>query len=241
MADLELMRIVEAILIAADAPVSLDRMASIISGYGRTDIRDAVNQLNARYTENGHACEVNEVGGGWQLYCRADYAKWVKELHRGRIPTRLSQAALETLAIIAYKQPIVRPEIEGIRGVDSSGVLATLLKRNLVSIVGRAPGMGRALMYGTTREFLRYFGLNSVTDLPRLEEFAEVLGLKPEELALAVEGAEAMARTYAEENGVEAGDSDEPEVETAVGAVEPDVLPSRGTSDSDIIKTIDET
>jgi len=115
----------------------------------------------------------------------------------------LSQAALETLAIVAYKQPIVRAEIETIRGVDSSGVLATLMRRDLITIAGRAPGMGRALMYRTTKEFLRYFGLNFVTDLPRLEEFAEVLGLKPGELELAVEGAESVA-------GVASGDMEEP-------------------------------
>jgi len=117
----------------------------------------------------------------------------VRELQKGRIPAKLSQAALETLAIVAYKQPIVRTEIESVRGVDSSGVLATLLKRSLVTIAGRAPGMGRALMYRTTKEFLRYFGLNSLTDLPRLQEFAEVLGLKPEELESTLAASEALA------------------------------------------------
>jgi segregation and condensation protein B len=149
------------------------------------------------------------VAGGWQAYCRPEYSRWVKELHRGRLPARLSQAALETLAIIAYKQPIVRAEIEAIRGVDSSGVLSTLLRRDLITIAGRAPGMGRALMYRTTREFLRYFGLNFVTDLPRLEEFAEVLGLKPGELELAVEGAESLAGVGEDEVEIEGeGDAD---------------------------------
>lgn len=193
MSELDLKRIVEALLFAADAPVTLDKLVDVIGTAKRADVRAALDELAGEYERENRAFTVTEVAGGWQLYCKPDYTKWIRELHKGRVPTRLSQAALETLAIIAYKQPIVRAEIEAIRGVDSSGVLATLLRRNLITIAGRAPGMGRALMYRTTREFLRYFGLNAVTDLPRLEEFAEVLGLRPDELALAVEGAEALA------------------------------------------------
>jgi segregation and condensation protein B len=190
--DLELTRALEAVLVAADTPVTLDRLSEILGGAKRGDVKKAINSLVEHYESGEHAFTLAEIGGGWQLYARPQYSKWIKELHKGRIPARLSQAALETLAIIAYKQPIVRAEIEAIRGVDSSGVLATLLRRDVITIAGRAPGMGRALMYRTTKEFLRYFGLNSVTDLPRLEEFAEVLGLKPEELELAVEGAESV-------------------------------------------------
>jgi segregation and condensation protein B len=188
----ELLRAVEAVLFAADTPVTTDKLCDILEGAKRGDIKKALKALGEHYDSDGHSFMLTEVAGGWQLYARAEHAKWVKELHKGRIPSKLSQAALETLAIVAYRQPIVRAEVEIIRGVDSSGVLATLLRRGLIAIAGRAPGMGRALMYRTTKEFLRYFGLNSVTDLPRLEEFAEVLGLKPEELELAVEGAEAM-------------------------------------------------
>ena len=192
MTEQELLRAVEAVLFAADTPVTTDKLCDILEGAGRGDIKKALQALGEHYESDGHSFMLTEVAGGWQLYARAEHAKWVKELHKGRIPSKLSQAALETLAIVAYRQPIVRAEIEIIRGVDSSGVLATLLRRGLIAIAGRAPGMGRALMYRSTKEFLRYFGLNSVTDLPRLEEFAEVLGLKPEELELAVEGAEAM-------------------------------------------------
>jgi len=190
--DLELTRALEAVLLAADAPVTLDRLSDILGGAKRGDVKKAIHSLAEHYESGEHSFTLTEVGGGWQLYARPQYSKWIKELHKGRIPARLSQAALETLAIIAYKQPIVRAEVEAIRGVDSSGVLATLLRRDVITIAGRAPGMGRALMYRTTKEFLRYFGLNSITDLPRLEEFAEVLGLKPEELELAVEGAESV-------------------------------------------------
>ncbi len=193
MADLDLKKIVEAILFAADSSVPLDRLTDIIEEAERREIREALKALAEQYDSEERPYAMSEVAGGWQIYCRPEYSKWVRELHKGRIPTRLSQAALETLAIVAYKQPIVRAEIETIRGVDSSGVLATLMRRDLITIAGRAPGMGRALMYRTTKEFLSYFGLNFVTDLPRLEEFAEVLGLKPGELELAVEGAESVA------------------------------------------------
>lgn len=193
MSDQDLKRRVEAVLFAADAPVDPGKLSDVLGGASRADIRAVIRELNDDYERESHSFSIAEIAGGWQIYCRPEYMTWVRELHKGRMSTRLSQAALETLAIVAYKQPIVRAEIEIIRGVDSSGVLATLLKRSLVTIAGRAPGMGRALMYGTTKEFLRYFGLNAVTDLPRLEEFAEVLGLKPDELELAVEGAEALA------------------------------------------------
>ena len=203
LADLDIKKIAEAILFAADSSVPLDKLTEIIEEAERREIKKALKTLAQEYDSEERPYALSEVAGGWQIYCRPEYSKWVRELHRGRIPTRLSQAALETLAIIAYKQPIVRAEIETIRGVDSSGVLATLMRRDLTTIAGRAPGMGRALMYRTTKEFLRYFGLNFVTDLPRLEEFAEVLGLKPGELELAVEGAESVAE-------VTSGDAESP-------------------------------
>jgi len=203
LADLDIKKTAEAILFAADSSVPLDRLTDIIEEAERREIREALKELSEQYDSEERPYALSEVAGGWQIYCRPEYSKWIRELHKGRIPTRLSQAALETLAIVAYKQPIVRAEIETIRGVDSSGVLATLMRRDLITIAGRAPGMGRALMYRSTKEFLRYFGLNFVTDLPRLEEFAEVLGLKPGELELAVEGAESVAE-------VTGGDAESP-------------------------------
>lgn len=193
MADVDVKKIVEAVLFAADSSIPLDRLTAIVEEADKREVREALKALAEQYDSEERPYALSEVAGGWQMYCRPEYSKWIRELHKGRIATRLSQAALETLAIIAYKQPIVRAEVETIRGVDSSGVLATLMRRDLITIAGRAPGMGRALMYRTTKEFLRYFGLNFVTDLPRLEEFAEVLGLKPGELELAVEGAESVA------------------------------------------------
>lgn len=233
MAELELKRIVEAVLFASDAPVSTERITEITGGSegplkaGRAEIKSALEELSAEYEEQDRAVVISKVAGGWQLYCRPEYAKYARDLHKGRIPPRLSQAALETLAIVAYKQPLVRAEIEGIRGVDSSGVLATLLKRNLVTIAGRAPGMGRALMYRTTKEFLRYFGLNTITDLPRLEEFAEVLGLQPGELAMTVEGAEHMAHVTA---GAPDGEEAAEATGTATPVTAPEGVPSEETA-----------
>ena len=215
MADVDVKKIVEAVLFAADSSIPLDRLAAIVEEAEKREIREALKALAEQYDSEERPYALAEVAGGWQMYCRPDYSKWIRELHKGRIATRLSQAALETLAIVAYKQPIVRAEIETIRGVDSSGVLATLMRRDLITIAGRAPGMGRALMYRTTKEFLRYFGLNFVTDLPRLEEFAEVLGLKPGELELAVEGAESVA----EVTGGTVDDT-EPAVDVTDGATE---------------------
>jgi segregation and condensation protein B len=204
-------KIIEAILFAADASVPTDKLCDYVEEYDRKEIRAALKDLAEQFDDEKRPYALAEVAGGWQIYARPEYSKWIKELHKSRIPTRLSQAALETLAIVAYKQPIVRAEIETIRGVDSSGVLATLMRRDLITIAGRAPGMGRALMYRTTKEFLRYFGLNFVTDLPRLEEFAEVLGLKPGEMELAVEGAESVAGVVRSESNEENGEADQGE------------------------------
>jgi len=243
----DLRRIVEALLVAADAPVPVDRVAEIVPDADRAGIREALASLRDEYDRDGHAFTVTEIAGGWQLYCRPDYGRWVRELQKGRIPAKLSQAALETLAIVAYKQPIVRTEIETVRGVDSSGVLATLLKRNLVTIAGRAPGMGRALMYRTTKEFLRYFGLNAITDLPRLQEFAEVLGLKPEDLEATLAASESLAEVGGEDGGTPApeteGDVDdaaEPVAEHALAPV-PAGADDHAVADRSIIVPPDET
>jgi len=232
----ELCRIVEALLIAADSPVGVDRMAEIVPDADRAAIREAVAALAEEYEREGRAFTVTEVAGGWQLYCRPQYAEWVREFQKGRIPAKLSQAALETLAIVAYKQPIVRTEIEAVRGVDSSGVLATLLRRDLVTIAGRAPGMGRALMYRTTKEFLRYFGLNAITDLPRLQEFAEVLGLRPEELEATLAASESLA-AFGEEPEADADEAPSPDEPAADDAAAAD----HAVNDLAIIGTPDET
>ena len=237
----DLKRVIEALLFAADFPIQLDRMVEI-SGAGRAEVREAIKDLSKQYSEEQSAFAITEVAGGWQLYCRPEFSKWIKELHKGRVPSKLSQAALETLAIIAYKQPLVRAEIEIVRGVDSSGVLSTLLKRNVITIAGRAPGMGRALMYRTTKEFLRYFGLNTITDLPRLEEFAEILGLAPSELAMTIEGAEHLAGVTAvagEAEEANTGEAQPDETEAQTDEASPDEGEAH-MEDGELIDALDE-
>jgi segregation and condensation protein B len=166
----ELKTLVEALLFAADEPLSLRRLSSVLEEATTSELRLAVNELNAAYDAGGSALQIQEIAGGYQLLTRAELAPWVSRLiGRGGRP-RLSQPALETLAIIAYKQPVTRVELEEIRGVNVEAVLRTLVERELVSIVGRDEGLGRPLLYGTTAEFLSYFGLNSTADLPRLDE-----------------------------------------------------------------------
>jgi len=166
--------IIEAILLTADAPVSPGKLQSLLKEIDGRDIRRAVDELNEQYRIHGHAMSVVEVAGGFQVATRSDYGPWVRKFHdRGHV--RLSQAALETLAIVAFKQPITRVEIDSIRGVDSGGVMRTLLEVNMIRIVGRSEGVGRPMLFGTTRDFMTHFGLKSLADLPKPKELEELL------------------------------------------------------------------
>lgn len=178
----QLRSVVEALLFASDTPVSLNRLCTL-TGIDSTTVQRAMHRLNEEYEETGRVFVISEVAGGFQMITRVEYAPWVKHLFRGRMETKLSSAALETLAIIAYKQPIMRADIEAIRGVNVGGVLATLLERRLIQIMGRAVAVGRPLLYGTTRRFLQYFGLKTLDDLPKTGEIQELLGPKEEERA----------------------------------------------------------
>ena len=167
--------VIEALLFASDAPLSAERIREVIGQMEDAEIQAAIGTLRDEYRAGGRAFDVVELEGGYQVLSRPEFASWVERLFVERRKARLSRAALETLAIIAYKQPIVKPEIEMIRGVSSDGVIKTLLERNLVTITGRAEGVGRPLLYGTTQDFLNYFGLNQLTDLPKIEELRELL------------------------------------------------------------------
>ena len=167
--------ITEAVLFASDAPLSLSELSRIMDDVGEETIGECIEALNERYAQGGHGFEIRHVANGYQLSSKVDYAKWIRRLYRGRIPSRLTQAALECLSIVAYKQPISRSEVEAIRGVNVDGVLRTLLDRNLIRIAGRGEGVGRPILYATTGDFLRYFGLNKLTDLPKLDELNELL------------------------------------------------------------------
>ena len=167
--------ITEAVLFASDAPLSLNELSRIMDDVGEALIEECIEALNERYTQGGHGFEIRLVADGYLFSSKVAYAKWIRRLYRGRIPSRLTQAALECLSIVAYKQPISRSEVEAIRGVNVDGVLRTLLDRNLIRIAGRGEGVGRPILYATTGDFLRYFGLNKLSDLPKLDELNELL------------------------------------------------------------------
>jgi len=180
----ELKPIVEALIFASDTPITEQRIKGVISELETTDIEAIVAQLNEEYDHHGHAFKIVRLAGGYQFVTRSDYAQYIKQYYKGRTRARLSRAALETLSIIAFKQPISRPEIDAIRGVNSDGVVKNLLERNLIYISGRSDQIGHALLYSTTPEFLQYFGINSIADLPRPRDTEELLGSGQEELPL---------------------------------------------------------
>lgn len=167
--------VIEAILFASDMPLSLNEMSQILDGFDRDSIKACIDELNAAYATAPHSFQIVEVAAGYQFGARPKYARWIRRVYRGRIPSRLSQASLECLSIIAYRQRISRTEIEAIRGVNVDGVLRTLLDRSLIRIAGRGTGVGRPILYATTDEFLKYFGLNKLTDLPKIDELKEML------------------------------------------------------------------
>ena len=167
--------VLEALLMTADGPTQVGRLLTALEGAGARDVRAYVDGLNGEYARTGRAFRIVEVAGGFQFAVERSFAPFVRRLFRDRAPIRLSQAALETLAVIAFKQPIAKAEVEAVRGVGVDWVLRTLLEHNLIRIAGRSEAVGRPLLYGTTREFLRHFGLRTTADLPKLKELDELL------------------------------------------------------------------
>lgn len=196
MEDHELKPIIEALLFVSGDPISIDRLRDVI-GVGRPELQAALEGLKKEYAEANRGLQVIEIAGGYQLSTRIEMAPWIKEMEKVKAASRLSKPGLETLAIIAYKQPVTRGEIEMIRGVDAAGVLKTLMERRLVKIVGRKEVAGRPMMYGTTREFLQYFGLSDLTGLPTLKEFSEVADAEREGFSPSLNPEEENGMAYA--------------------------------------------
>jgi len=171
----ELKSIVEALIFASPEPVTIKTLTKLLDTEPKEDIVAAIEALKQDYDRPGGLTLV-EVAGGYQIVTRADLHEWVRRLFHERATQKLSVASLETLAVIAYKQPVTGPEISEIRGVNTAGVLGTLVERRLVRVVGRKPVVGRPFLYGTTREFLDRFGLNDLADLPKVEDMSELLG-----------------------------------------------------------------
>ena len=184
MPPLHLRSAVEALLFSSDQPLSLSLLADALDAPPER-VSEALLELGTEYQSRESGVEVREMAGGWIVTTTAEQHEWVARMLRGKRKMRLSRAALETLAIIAYKQPVTKSEIEAIRGVDSSGTLATLLERSLVTIKGRSTVVGRPLLYGSTGDFLNYFGLKDLTELPRPEELrALVAAREPEQMEM---------------------------------------------------------
>jgi segregation and condensation protein B len=168
-------RLIEAILFASEAPLSAAELARADADFDEEIVERLIAELRAEYESAGRAFDVYEIAGGYQLLTRPEYAPILDRFHTVPVSSRLSQPALETLAIIAYRQPVGRAEVEEIRGVGAGGVLRTLQERGLVDVVGRAETLGRPLLYGTTPAFLAHFGFRSLADLPRPDDLPIVL------------------------------------------------------------------
>jgi len=175
-ASAELKSILEALIFASPEPLTPKAMFKLLDTEPKEDVQAALAELKQDYERPG-GLQLVEVAGGYQIVTRADLHDWVRKLFHERSTQRLTVQALETLAVIAYKQPITALEVTEIRGVNTAGVLNTLLERGLIKIVGRKQVVGRPFLYATTREFLIRFGLNDLNDLPKVEDMAEALGL----------------------------------------------------------------
>ncbi len=243
-------QIVEAVLFASDAPLTADEIARADEMLDEDEVEDALQFLRAEYDDAGRAFQLVEVAEGYQVLTRPEFAPYLERFDNVPRPSRLSGPALETLAIIAYRQPIGRVEIEYIRGVGSSGVIRTLQDRRLIDVVGRGEGLGRPLLYGTTSHFLAHFGFKSLEDLPRPDELPIVLreriplepessdeGEDGEDPAEPVdelpEGWSAEEAGGSEETAEEREESEEPAAPRETTAAEAAAEPSAGSQEPD--------
>jgi len=217
-------QILESLLFASDAPIGLATLVEVMAGPDKDEVRALLDEMAIEFEESNRGVTLVEIAGGYQLLSRKECAPWIEKMLRSRRKVRLSRAGLETLAIVAYKQPITKTDIDGIRGVDSSGSLHTLLERNLVLIAGRSKGVGRPLLYATSQEFFQYMGINDLSDLPELKELGSVLEERERaQMELADEDAVPRAEDVPAETGEgAAGEAAENEAPTSVGAGAPE-------------------
>lgn len=217
---------IEALLVATDRQLSEAKLADLLGISGKNvhkAIKEAIDELNRDYDKSGRSFRIERLAGGYQILTRPQFSELLERLFGQRQDSRLSQAALETLAIIAYRQPILRAEVEAIRGVACGEVLRSLLERRLVKITGRAEEIGRPMLYGTTSEFLKVFGLASLDDLPPVQGLSDTAGKRP--AAHAKPGAKAAAASDAEAETVtptaaDEGDAAESSVPDEAGEVD---------------------
>ena len=171
----EIRSVLEAVLFAASEPISLEQFQQLFDDISTWQIRQQLMQLRDEYQETKRSFQLIEIANGFQICTHAEYHPWIEKFHTRQIRVKLSPSALEALAIVAYKQPVTRSEVEEIRGVNSDSVLNSLIEKRMVRIAGRKPGPGRSLLLATTDEFLEQFGLKNLSALPSLEEIEEIL------------------------------------------------------------------
>jgi segregation and condensation protein B len=201
----ELKAILEAVLFVSPEPVPVARLMSIVGTVSKTEVVQALDILTHDLDQAGRGIQLVQVAGGYRLVTKQEYGPWLKRMEKAKMAQKLSRSALESLAIIAYKQPLVRSEIEEIRGVETSSVLRTLCERKLVRIVGRKDVPGRPIMYGTTKFFLEHFGLQDLSQLPPLREFKELGESEQALLPIEEESLVAVETSYPEELPVTSG------------------------------------
>ncbi|MEI7482562.1 MAG: SMC-Scp complex subunit ScpB [Elusimicrobiota bacterium] len=179
MEDIELRKALETLFFITDHPLPPERAAQLCEIKDLERVKDAIAALKDHLDQSGSALQLMQIAGGWQMATRPENSLWVRKLYHNKMTVRLSQAAIETLCIIAYRQPMTRAEVESVRGVEVIGPLDTLSERKLITVVGRRETVGRPILYGTTGEFLRQFGLNSLDDLPKLENIPVDTAARP--------------------------------------------------------------
>lgn len=228
MDDVERKAVIESLIFASENPLSIDRIREVFGDVARKEIQRLVSEMVEEYQKFSRGFTIIEVAGGFQFRTRPEYGDWIRKMKKAR-PPGFSPAAMESLAIIAYRQPVVRMDIEKIRGVDCGGVLRTLLERKLIKIIGKKDVPGKPLVYGTTPKFLETFGLKELSSLPTLKDIESLGSTPPTELLAAMEGASGN-KDHTEEGGPpEKGENQQSDATTAENPVgDGNRLPEKG-------------
>jgi len=222
----EAKKILEALLFASEKPITIEQMKEVLEEVDAKDIKTALLELKSEYENLGRSFKVYEVAGGYQMVTEPVFAEYLKKFYRVKSKDKLSKPALETLAIVAYRQPITKAEIEDIRGVNVDGVIKTLSDRSLIKVSGRKDAPGRPILYGTTKEFLDRFGLSSLNELPKLGEFTEAdVDLNELKQGLAKEGIEEPESQEVKDGTGEVAQEDRPDGLESSQAAQPEGAP----------------
>ena len=177
---MDMRNLVEVLLIAAPEPLTQTRLSHILQSEDPVELESIIDELNTEYEKSGKGLTIQKIGGGYQILTHPEYHVFIERLFKNKRKLQLSRPSLEALAIIAYRQPVSKPEVESIRGVECSSVISTLMERELITVKGRGITAGRPLLFGTTLIFLESFGLEKTADLPKLKELSELMGDNPD-------------------------------------------------------------